>query len=596
VLAAQYESFILPLIILLGVPLAVFGALSAQLLRGFNNDVFCQVGLVLLVGLAAKNSILIVEFAEQLREGGMSIVDAAIESARIRLRPILMTSFAFILGVMPLALATGAGAASRNSVGTAVAGGMLASTFLSIVFIPVLYVMIRSLAPGRAHRDRSADGAPSPAAIGVLLAIGLSLATPAFAQDSRPGTQDPRPRTQDPSVVETVAFDEAITRALEKNPTVAIASTNILRSEALLQQARAQTMPRVGVTATNTTLDTGREFGGQTVQPQNQTVLGLNAALPFAPSQWAQRAQAMDQVEIARLSVTDTRRQIAVATASAYLTIITQKRLVDVSLTALDTARGQLDYNTRRREGGIGSRLNELRSSQLVSSTEAGLEVLRFSVRRAQEALGVLLAANGPVDASAEPVFEIPLESAETEWLPNRPDVRVLIAERDAFERIVNDSSKDWWPVASVSFGPQLLSPAGLFQPSRTWALSLQATQPLFEGGQRRGLRRERESVFEASKLSLEQLQIEARSEVRIARAAIESRERALASARLAAQTANEVLKITIVAFDAGSTTNIEVIDAQRTARDLELIVAQGEDAVRQARLDLLVALGRFPR
>jgi HAE1 family hydrophobic/amphiphilic exporter-1 len=149
VLAAQYESWVLPLIILLGVPLAVLGALSAQYLRGFANDVFCQVGLVMLIGLAAKNSILIVEFAEQLRAQGRSIVDAAIESARIRLRPILMTSFAFILGVLPLALATGAGAGARNSVGTAVAGGMLASTFLSIVFIPVLYVVIRTLAPGK---------------------------------------------------------------------------------------------------------------------------------------------------------------------------------------------------------------------------------------------------------------------------------------------------------------------------------------------------------------------------------------------------------------------------------------------------------------
>jgi len=591
VLSAQYESFILPLIILLGVPLAVFGALSAQLLRGFNNDVFCQVGLVLLVGLAAKNSILIVEFAEQLRGRGLSIVDAAIESARIRLRPILMTSFAFILGVMPLALATGAGAASRNSVGTAVAGGMLASTFLSIVFIPVLYVVIRSLFPGRAHRDRSEQGASGASgALGasgagatgaVVLAIGLMFATPAFAQTP---------------VVETVTFDEAIARALEKNPSVAIAATNILRSEALLLQARAQTMPRVGVSATNTTLDTGREFSGQTVQPQNQTVLGLNAALPIAPSQWALKAQALDQVEIARLSVTDTRRQIAVATASAYLAIIAQKRLVEVSLSAIETARSQLEYNTRRREGGVGSRLNELRSSQLVSSNEAGLEVLRFAVRRSQEALGVLLAANGPVDAGGEPAFEIPQETAEAEWLPNRPDIKVLIAERDANERVVNDSKKDWWPLAAVTFGPQLLTPAGLFQPSRTWALSMQVSQPLFEGGQRKGLRRQRESVFEASRLSLEQVQIEARSEVRIARAAIESRERALASARQAAQTANEVLKITIVAFDAGSTTNIEVIDAQRSARDLELVVVQAEDAVRQARLDLLVALGMFPR
>ena len=149
VLAAQYESWILPFIILLGVPLAVFGALSAQLIRGFSNDVFCQVGLVMLIGLAAKNSILIVEFAEQLRGQGRSIVDAATEAARIRLRPILLTSFAFILGVLPLAYATGAGAGARNSVGTAVAGGMLASTFLSILFIPVLYVIIRTIAPGK---------------------------------------------------------------------------------------------------------------------------------------------------------------------------------------------------------------------------------------------------------------------------------------------------------------------------------------------------------------------------------------------------------------------------------------------------------------
>jgi HAE1 family hydrophobic/amphiphilic exporter-1 len=157
VLAAQYESFVLPFIILLGVPLAVFGALGAQLLRGFSNDVFCQVGLVMLIGLAAKNSILIVEFAEQLRDRGLSIVDAAIESARIRLRPILMTSLAFILGVMPLALATGAGAGARNSVGTTVAGGMVASTFLSVVFIPVLYVIIRTLAPGKTRHQLQAD-------------------------------------------------------------------------------------------------------------------------------------------------------------------------------------------------------------------------------------------------------------------------------------------------------------------------------------------------------------------------------------------------------------------------------------------------------
>jgi hydrophobic/amphiphilic exporter-1 (mainly G- bacteria), HAE1 family len=147
-LAAQYESLVLPFIVLLGVPLAVLGALSAQWSRGFANDVYCQIGLVMLIGLAAKNSILIVEFAEQLRHKGSTVIEAAVEAARIRLRPILMTSLAFILGVLPLVFATGAGAEARNSVGTAVAGGMLVSTFLNLVFIPILYVVVQTIRGG----------------------------------------------------------------------------------------------------------------------------------------------------------------------------------------------------------------------------------------------------------------------------------------------------------------------------------------------------------------------------------------------------------------------------------------------------------------
>src|SRR5438874_1484568 len=148
-LAAQYESYVLPFIVLLAVPVALLGALGAQALRGLQNDVYCQIGLVMLIGLASKNAILIVEFAEQLRAQGLSLVEAAVEAARIRLRPILMTSFAFILGVIPLVLAQGAGRAGRISVGTTVFGSMIAATTLNLLFIPVLYVIVRSVVPGR---------------------------------------------------------------------------------------------------------------------------------------------------------------------------------------------------------------------------------------------------------------------------------------------------------------------------------------------------------------------------------------------------------------------------------------------------------------
>lgn len=144
-LAALYESWAMPLMIMLAVPIAILGALLAQYIRGLQNDIYCQIGLVLLIGLASKNAILIVEFAKIKRDEGLSIVEAAKEAALIRLRPILMTAFSFILGVVPLVFASGAGAESRHSLGTAVFGGMILSTFLSLILVPVFYVVIQSM-------------------------------------------------------------------------------------------------------------------------------------------------------------------------------------------------------------------------------------------------------------------------------------------------------------------------------------------------------------------------------------------------------------------------------------------------------------------
>jgi HAE1 family hydrophobic/amphiphilic exporter-1 len=162
ILAAQYESWSMPFMVLLAVPLALFGALLGLWLRGMQIDVYSQIGFVMLIGLAAKNAILIVEFARRRREEGLEIVEAAMEAARLRLRPILMTAFAFILGVVPLMIATGAGAASRQSIGTTVFGGMLAATILTLVFVPVFYAVIEQW---RERRGRVETGAPSDGAL-----------------------------------------------------------------------------------------------------------------------------------------------------------------------------------------------------------------------------------------------------------------------------------------------------------------------------------------------------------------------------------------------------------------------------------------------
>jgi multidrug efflux pump len=142
ILAAQFETWALPLAVIMAVPFALAGALLAVLLRGMPNDIYFQIGLITLIGLAAKNAILIVEFAEQKMEEGMPVAQAALEAARLRFRPIVMTSMAFVLGILPLVVATGAGAAARRSMGTGVFGGMILATFIATIFIPLFFTWL----------------------------------------------------------------------------------------------------------------------------------------------------------------------------------------------------------------------------------------------------------------------------------------------------------------------------------------------------------------------------------------------------------------------------------------------------------------------
>jgi multidrug efflux pump subunit AcrB len=155
-LAALYESWSIPFAVMLVVPLGIIGALLASTLRGFADDVYLQVGLLTTVGLSAKNAILIVEFAKSQVEQGRGLVESTLEAVRMRLRPILMTSLAFMFGVLPLALSHGAGSGSQNAIGTSVLGGMLSATFLGIFFVPLFFVLVR-----RTFSRAAPDKAPS---------------------------------------------------------------------------------------------------------------------------------------------------------------------------------------------------------------------------------------------------------------------------------------------------------------------------------------------------------------------------------------------------------------------------------------------------
>jgi multidrug efflux pump len=157
VLAALYESWSIPLAVMLAVPLGAFGALVAVELRGLPNDVYFKVGLIAIIGLAAKNAILIVEFARRLEDEGQERLSAVLEACRLRLRPILMTSIAFVAGVFPLAISTGAGAESRHAIGTGVIGGMIAATLLAVFLVPVFFMVVRRFFPGHSRKNASSS-------------------------------------------------------------------------------------------------------------------------------------------------------------------------------------------------------------------------------------------------------------------------------------------------------------------------------------------------------------------------------------------------------------------------------------------------------
>jgi outer membrane protein len=395
---------------------------------------------------------------------------------------------------------------------------------------------------------------------------------------------------------EVVSFEDAVQRAIAANPTVERAATTVRNAEALLAQARAAVRPTVDGTISTTVLDGERGFDGNVVQPRTQTLFAGSAATPvLAMAQWAARAQAEQRIGVAELDVADVRRQVGVAAAEAYLAVIGAKRQLDVNERARDNAQAQLEYASARREGGVGSRLNELRAAQELAVVQELVERARLAVALGQEALGLIAVADRPLDAGDEPALETPAASAES-WLRDRTDIKLFDARLDLAGRVVAESWKDWVPTVRASFDPQYITPAGLFQPSGTWRAVVSAAIPIFDGGQRRAVKAGREVELSLARVELKDAELRAKSGERAARVSIDAEARSLERAREAAGHAAEVLRITDVAFRAGATTNIELIDAQRQSRDAETAVRQAEDRARLARLALLVAVGRFPQ
>ncbi|HEY5956498.1 MAG TPA: TolC family protein [Polyangiaceae bacterium] len=444
-----------------------------------------------------------------------------------------------------------------------------------------------------------AAGVSSPAAVNapasqnsVNAATGGSVAAAGDATSSiSPGA------TTTVKVVEGVTLDQAIERALRRNPSAQAAALEIDRAEALVRQARAASLPSLTGNVTYTRLDADRVFGVRTVAAKDQLNANLVLSVPLiAPARWAQWSHAKDDSRTLVLSGNEVRRQLAISVARTFLTVLSQHRVVEVNERALVTAVAHERYANERLSGGVGKRIDAVRASQQVATTTASVERAKVALARSREALGVLLGEEHPVDTAVEPELASVLDGgAAAATSSQRLDVQVAHARRAAAERRFNDSWLDFLPQLVGQFQPFYQTPASLTTPTTGWQAMLVLTVPLYEGGARYGARDERRALRDQADLQVANLLRQARSEIRIGFEAQKGAETALAAAQSAAQMAHDAEKMSSLAYEAGASTNLEVIDAERQARDADTEVAVAEDTLRQTRLDLLIASGRFP-
>ncbi len=419
----------------------------------------------------------------------------------------------------------------------------------------------------------------------------------------------------------SITFQEAVERAVEHHPAMRVADADAARALALLEQARSASLPTVYATGVYTRLDGDRTLnspaGTIPVMDNNGVPIGaahtaassrviagkdtvaanLAVTLPLTPKNWEQWYRADKQTDASRATAADVRRQVALGAGRAYLAALGAKRVVQASEHARDSAQAHLDYSSQRSQGGVGTRLDVVRAEQELATSLAQLEAALGALAKAREDLGVAIGADGPFDASEEPSLGSPqgIDAALSDADSKRLDVQAAKSREVAAKAGDEGKWSDYTPLLSAVFQPAYQNPASLIQPITSWQANLILTLPLYDGGLRYGQQKERHQLKQSATAQLEGLLQQAHADVRSGFELVKHADLSLDASRRSSKAAAEALELATVAYTAGATTNLEVIDAERRARDAELAVALAEDASRRARLELLAASGRFP-
>lgn len=396
-----------------------------------------------------------------------------------------------------------------------------------------------------------------------------------------------------------LTLQQAVARALSRNANVLVSQTDVMRAEALVKEAKSTYYPTLSANGTLTRLDADRVSNGNVISAQNQISANLLLTVPIiAPRSWAQARRAEDNADLARSGSDEVRRQVAMSVGRAYLTVMTQRRIIEVNERARDTAKAHLEFAQARRAGGVGTQLDEIRAAQELATAETQVQAAHAGLARAREALGVLVGDETAADAADDfDLGEVAAESGdvEDEIRSHRADIKLLEARVRAAERAVKDNWTDYSPTLTAVAQPFYQNPPTLMLPTWGWQAQLVLSVPLYDGGMRYGLADERKANVESARETLNGTLRQARADVRATQETVRRADLSLTAARDAARLASEALELASVAYRAGATTNIEVVDAERRARDAATTASIAEDTARQARLDHLISLGKFP-